>query len=193
MKDDTTMILTRKDSIDLKDDRVLRELFHRYFPRLRVLATRFLRDEMLAADIVQEAFLYMWQKAPHLDGEESCKAYLYHCVKNKCLNYLRDHRRELRSEELHEGIEDDFRVDHWIIEGEIKARVLEEINKLPEVHRDIMLLRLEGNSFEEISRVLHLNINTLKTYRKQIYRDLRERLTDVGELVCAIVFGLLFY
>ena len=56
-----------------------------------------------------------------------------------------------------------------------------------------MLLRLEGNSFDEISRALHLNINTLKTYKKQIYRDLRVRLTDLGEFVVAFVLGGLLY
>lgn len=193
MKDDTAMIETKKDYIDLKDERVLREMFRKYFPRLRALATRLLRDEMLASDMVQEAFLYGWQKAPRLEGEAACKSYLYYCVRNKCLNYLRDHRQELAAEELQETLEDDFRVDHWIIENEVKARILEEIHRLPEVHRNIMLLRLEGNSFDEISRALHLNINTLKTYKKQIYRDLRVRLTDLGEFVVAFVLGGLLY
>ena len=46
-------------------------------------------------------------------------------------------------------------------------------------------MRLEGNSYEEISKELHLNINTLKTYKKQIYKDLRIRLKDLD--VCVLV------
>lgn len=177
--------------IDLRDERTLRRLFKGYFPRVRMLAFKILGDEMLAADMSQEAFLYMWGKAPALESEEAFKVYLYHCVKNKCLNYLRDHERELRAEELSEVVEDDFRVDHWIIESELKARVLEEIRRLPEVQRDIMLLRLDGNSYDEISQMLHLNLNTLKTYKKQVYRVLRDRLSDVREVVLVILFLVL--
>lgn len=176
--------------IELRDERVLRGIFKKYFSRAKAFAIRFLRDEMLAADMVQESFLYMWQKAPVLNDERAFKVYLYHVVKNKCLNYIRDHRVELETCDLQESMEDETRVDEWVIENELKARLLEEINRLPDVRRDIMLLRLEGNSYEEISRELHLNINTLKTYKKQAYRELRERLTDVGRL---LVFVLLFF
>lgn len=113
-------------------------------------------------------------------------------MKNKCLNYLRDHERELRAEEPGEDIEDDSRADHWLIESELKARVLEEIRRLPDVQRDIMLLRLDGNSYDEISRMLHLNVNTLKTYKKQVYRALRERLSDVRCVVWFIILLMLF-
>ena len=57
---------------------------------------------------------------------------------------------------------------------------------------NIMTLRLEGNSYEEVARALRLNVNTLKTYKKQIYRTLRDRLADVREFVLAIVFIVLF-
>ena len=78
-----------------------------------------------------------------------------------------------------------MQVDYWIIENELRARILEEIDRLPDVRREIMLMRLEGNSYEEISKELHLNINTLKTYKKQIYKDLRIRLKDLD--VCVLV------
>ena len=191
---DTTEENTATGRIDLRDERTLRRVFDRHFPRIRDFAARLLGDGMLADDMAQEAFLYVWQKQPVLLGEDALKSYLYHCVKNKCLNYLRDNRRELETAELSEAaaVEDDFRVDHWLIESELKVRVLEEIQRLPDVQRDIMTLRLEGNSYEEIARALRLNVNTLKTYKKQVYRTLRDRLSDVRDFVLAVVFIVLF-
>lgn len=172
--------MKRKDDIiNLRDEQVLWKMFERYYARACVFAGRFLRDEMLAANLAQEAFLYMWQNALVMTNETAFKAYLYSCVKNKCLNYLRDHRVELQMVELEEGIADEVQIDHWIIENELRARILEEIERLPDVRREIMMMRLEGKSYEEISKELHLNINTLKTYKKQIYKELRIRLKDL--------------
>ena len=80
---------TASGRIDLRNERTLKRVFDQYFPRVREFAACFLGDGMLAADMAQEAFLYVWQKQPVLAGDEALKSYLYHCVKNKCLNYLR--------------------------------------------------------------------------------------------------------
>ncbi len=103
---------------------------------------------------------------------------------------MRDHRGTLQTVELRE-CEDDGQVDYWIIENELRARILEEIDRLPDVRREIMLMRLEGNSYEEISKELHLNINTLKTYKKQIYKDLRIRLKDLDVCVLVVLLSVL--
>lgn len=173
------------NGIDLRDERTFQELFRRFYPRVRLFAGRFLGDPMAVGDVVQEAFLYMWQQALRLPDEEAFKAYLYHCVKNKCLNYLRDCGRRGEMADLEEAAAEqaaeEWQADHWLIESELKARLLEEIDRLPEVRKEIMLMRLDGRSFEEISQELRLNINTLKTYKKQIYKELRFRLKDLEE------------
>ena len=102
---------------------------------------------------------------------------------------MRDHREDLNMEVLDERIEDEEKIDHWIIENELSARILHEIEKLPEIRKNIMLMRLDGHSYEEISKELNLNINTLKTHKKQAYRELRGYLSDLSEYV---MFALLF-
>lgn len=180
-------------AINLQDERVLQEMFKRFYAQVCLFAGRFLPDDVVA-DIVQEAFLYMWQHVPVLSGEEAFKSYLYHYVKSKCLNYLRDHRTDMKMEALDEQMEDEDKIDHWIIENELSARILHEIERLPEVRKNIMLMRLEGHSYEEISQELNLNINTLKTHKKQAYRELRGRLADLSEYVLiALLFSTLCF
>lgn len=180
-------------TINLQDEKVLQEMFKRFYAQACLFAGRFLPEDVVV-DIVQEAFLYMWQNVPVLSGEEAFKSYLYSYVKSKCLNYLRDHRTDLKMEALDEQIEDDEQIDHWIIENELSARILQEIEKLPDVRKNIMLMRLEGHSYEEISKELNLNINTLKTHKKQAYRELRGRLADLSEYVLiALLFTTLCF
>ncbi len=180
-------------TINLRDERVLQEMFKRFYAQACLFAGRFLPDDVVT-DIVQEAFLYMWQNIPVLSGEEAFKSYLYHYVKSRSLNYLRDHRTDLKMEALDEKIEDDDKIEHWIIENELSARILHEIEELPEIRRNIMMMRLEGHSYDEISKELNLNINTLKTHKKQAYRELRGRLADIGEyILIAILFAALYF
>lgn len=80
--------------------------------------------------------------------------------------------------ELEDVFVDEISIDHLVIENELKAKILEEINKLSDVKRDIMLLRMKGCSYDEISEELSLSINTVKTHKKQAYKDLKVHLAD---------------
>lgn len=174
--------------IDLKDPRIFEAVFDIYYARVYSFALKLLEDDMASADVVQEAFLYMWQNVSYFSNVSSFKCYLYNCVKNKCLNYLRVERRQ---EVLQDVYIDEVQVEHLIIEQELRGRILEEINKLPGTKREIMLLRLEGNSYDEISEALQLSINTIKTHKKQAYRDLKIGLSDCEKYINLFVFVVL--
>ena len=173
--------------IDLKDTQIFKAIFNMFYPRADTFTLKLLRDEVISADITQEAFLYMWEKAYRFPDMMSFKSYLYSCLKNKTLNYIRDHKVERNMEELKDVFVDDILVDHLIIEHELKARILEEINKLSDVKRDIMLLRMEGYSYDEISEELSLSINTVKTHKKQAYKDLKLHLSDYNQCLLVLI------
>ena len=173
--------------IDLKDTQIFKAIFNMFYPRAYTFTLKLLRDEVISADITQEAFLYMWEKAYRFPDMMSFKSYLYSCLKNKTLNYIRDHKVERNMEELKDVFVDDILVDHLIIEHELKARILEEINKLSDVKRDIMLLRMEGYSYDESSEELSLSINTVKTHKKQAYKDLKLHLSDYNQCLLVLI------
>ena len=173
--------------IDLKVTQIFKAIFNMFYPRAYTFTLKLLRDEVISADITQEAFLYMWEKAYRFPDMMSFKSYLYSCLKNKTLNYIRDHKVERNMEELKDVFVDDILVDHLIIEHELKARILEEINKLSDVKRDIMLLRMEGYSYDEISEELSLSINTVKTHKKQAYKDLKLHLSDYNQCLLVLI------
>lgn len=90
-------------------------------------------------------------------------------------------------EELEDIFVDEVSIDHLVIEHELKAKILEEINKLSDVKRDIMLLRMKGYSYDEISEELSLSINTVKTHKKQAYKDLKVPLSDYNQCLLVLV------
>ena len=107
---------------------------------------------------------------------------MYSTLKNKCLNHLRDRIKTRELEEIHGMTVDQVAIDHLMIEQELKSRLLHEINKLPDMKREIMLMRLEEESFEEIAEKLNLSVNTVKAHKKEAYKRLRIGLSDCGKL-----------
>ena len=90
-------------------------------------------------------------------------------------------------QELKDVFVDEVDIDHLIIKQELKARILDEVNRLGGVKRDVILLRLEGYSYDEISEELGLSINTVKTHKKQAYKDLRIHLSDYNQCVFMLI------
>ena len=179
--------------IDLKDTQIFKAVFNMFYPRAYTFTLNLLQDEGISADITQEAFLYMWEKAFRFPDLLSFKSYLYHCLKNKALNYIRDHKVERGMQELKDVFVDEVNIDHLIIKQELKARILEEVNRLSGVKRDVILLRLEGYSYDEISEELGLSLNTIKTHKKQAYKDLRIHLSDYNQCLFVLIIALVIY
>lgn len=179
--------------IEVRDRKVFRLLFDTFFPRACFFAGRLLNDQEAGADVAQEAFMAIWQKGECFANVQVFKAYLYMTLRNKCLNILRDRPALTDVEGAKELVSDDVRVDYLMMQQEVKGRILAEINKLPGIKRDIMMLRLEGKSFEDISVELGLSLNTVKTHKKDSYKQLRvglsgnERLT----MMCVVALGVL--
>ncbi|MCB6974907.1 sigma-70 family RNA polymerase sigma factor [Butyricimonas synergistica] len=173
--------------IDLKDTRIFKAVFNMFYPRAYTFVLKLIKNENISADLTQDAFLYMWEKAYCFPNILTFKSYLYSCLKNKSLNYMRDHKVEMEMLGLRESYVDEIDVNHLIIEQELKARILDEVNRLGGVKRDVILLRLEGYSYDEISEELGLSINTVKTHKKQAYKDLRIHLSDYNQYVLMLV------
>lgn len=180
--------------IEVREPQVFRLLFDTFYPRACLFASKLVKSRDVGADIAQETFLYIWQNTKNFPHVQAFKSYLYTTLKCKCLNYIRDYHMVADVNELKETVADERNEECLIIEQELKARILQEINKLPEMKREIMMLRLAGKQYEEISAQLHLSINTVKAHKKESHRQLRIGLSDCEKLVLMVMvfFSLLF-
>lgn len=72
-----------------------KKLFDSYFPSLCVFANKFVKDEDLSKDIVQEVFVKIWNKVDEFESEKSMKVYFYLSTKNACFDSLKRRRKEM--------------------------------------------------------------------------------------------------
>ena len=63
-------------------------LFQQYYERLVLFAESYVGDMMIAEDMVQDVFLTILSR-PDFADVGYARAYLYSCVRNNCVNYLR--------------------------------------------------------------------------------------------------------
>lgn len=121
-----------------------------------------LRDSEKARDVVQDAFLKMWEKASDISFEKA-KSYLYTAAYHTMIDLI---RKEGRETELTEAYENSYGYSHGYSDlGEV---LQEALKRLPAVQKSAVLLRdYEGYSYDEIGEILNLNESQVKVY---IYR-----------------------
>ena len=160
------------------------QLFFEYQPRLVRFAVRYLEEEA-AEDIVQNAFLKLWEKREEVKLD-NIQSLLFQMVRNECLNELK-HRTVIGTESLDglmevEGSEQlywqDFApdADAVLIGDELQQQIDEALTHVSDKSREIFLMsRQQELKPKEIAEQLgitrqavekHINaaLDALRTY-----------------------------
>lgn len=118
---------------------------------------RILRDSEKARDMVQQIVCTLWDKRNSLHTVENKQAYIMRITKNACLDKLRTQKFTTQLKQYHQVTEPGYERQENI------DLIKTEISKLPEKQRLIIELRdIEGFSFESISEMLDLSVNTIR-------------------------------
>jgi len=174
------------NGIDKHIGRVMNEaayelLFRTNFKGLCFFAQKYVKDFETAKEIVQDAFVILWEKRAGMDTDRSVKSYLTTTIHNKCHNYLRDNRK-FNSEIL--SIENLVQPDGYaqadkLVEVELTAEIKKAINELPEKCRQIFLMsRNENLKYHEIADKLEISVKTVETQMSKALQHMRLRLAE---------------
>lgn len=122
-----------------------------------------------AEEIVQEAFLRAYKKAPEFESEEHEKAWLIRVTVNLCLSRLRSPWRK-RTERL---------LDSYPASEPEQHELLEQIMALPARHRTVIhLFYYEGYSIKDISGLTGQKESTVKSYLTRARQRLKSVLKE---------------
>lgn len=75
------------NKLNAGDRKALETIFRLFYPRLTRYAQHYLADPDAAQDIVQELFVYLWERRGNIRSA-SLSALLLVSVRNRCLNYI---------------------------------------------------------------------------------------------------------
>jgi RNA polymerase sigma-70 factor (ECF subfamily) len=170
------------------------------------LVYRMVNDPADAADTTQEVFLKVFRGMHHFHGESSLKTWIYRIALHEASNrrrwWFRHKARELSIESDNEtqggesGTARECLVDDSespfdnVAHAEVRARVEEELHKVPEPYKTTLILRdLEEMSYEEIAEITEVSLGTVKSRLTRGREALKQRLTPyIRE--CASELGL---
>lgn len=167
------------------DDLALHELMRRKTTRLVQLATRLVGDREDARDIVQIAFLRIWDSRRRFDSRYSPNTWIYRIVSNLAIDHLRSRASRLRSLQS-------FQLHHEHQRGEAAARQLDSLSArevrgvfqelaatLSEKQRAVFVLReMEGLKGREIAAILGIRPSTVRNHLFNSRKLLREELLE---------------
>lgn len=170
-----------QDFIDGKDY-AFKEIYERYVSGLRYFGNKYLPDEQLIEDILQDTFVSLWKNKKRFCNKLMIKSFLYTGVKNRCLNHL---RHEKIKQKYAEGFEEEPQESFLekVIETELFEMLHRLFEELPPACKEVYQLSLEGKKHEEIARQLNISINTVKKYKNNANHYMRRRIKDFNLLL----------
>lgn len=163
------------------DPEAFEALFHQYHAPLCAFAYRYLEARDLAEEIVQEVFLFVWERRETWQVRTTVRGYLFTAVRNAAVSYLR-HERVVRrrAPEVREVLVAAASVPETEPGGETIAAVQQAIGRLPARCRLAFTLhREQGLTYTEVAEVLAISPRTVEVQIGRALKALRLALAHL--------------
>ena len=177
------------------DTQSFEELVSRYRDRVYARAFSIMRNEDLAIDLSQNAWIKAWQRLEQFHGDARFVTWLNRIITNLCIDELRRQKR-LKTDSIEEIQEDtgpvenrmeiqDFDPIAKLNQQELRERIDDAMDKLSVNHRTVLLLyEYEQLEYKQIADQMDTTIGTVMSRlfyaRKKMASLLGEALKKDG-------------
>lgn len=164
-------------------------VFKYYYSGLVVYADQIIKNTSVSEDIVQSIFLKLWENRESIEIR-SLHAYFTQCVKNRCIDYIRNQQVRQRFDNQGDHVEAvDFEDDFWI-KTELSELIESAIEDLPPRCQEIFRMsRYDNLKISEIANKLNISKRTVETQISKALKIMRIRLIDYISLIIFYFFS----
>lgn len=148
------------------------KLVKEYEQTIYAVCYMFSRDAEDVDDLHQEILLRLWQGFDGFEGRSNIKTWIYRVALNYCINFSNKRKRE---QARHKAANESDTADSDLEKRMQIKQLYQRINKLGLVDRSVVLLWLEGLSYEEIGAILGISVKNVSFKLVRI----KERLKNV--------------
>ncbi len=188
-----------------KGDRdALALIFTAYYPLLHHYGLQISRDSALTEDLLQDFFLYLYERRENLSDLDSPRAYLFTSFRRMLLRKLKSASQQSVALDEVSGAQPfvQFSVEELQIKGEeatFRVDILiRTLNKLPGRQREVIYLRYYNDmSLTEIAEVMSITYQGVANTLQKAFNVLRKdvnvlKMRELGILLVAMAMGLSF-
>ncbi len=173
------------------DDAAFALLYQQYAPVLVDYAAKRLTSLDEAQDLIQDLFVYIWERRSALDINQSVKAYLFLGLNRRIINHYRKDAYRSRYADQLKAMEERFFFgpDAFLEAKEMQRIVSDTLDGMPKKVQEIYRLsREEHLSNAEIAKRLGISEQTVKNQLSTAVTLLRKRLKLIGIVVVGGLF-----
>lgn len=171
-------IRERDTDEDRAASRRLGAIFRAHYSELQAVVLRYVRTRALAEEIIQDAFLAVWQRRFAWTPEMDLKAYVFQTAHNRALNHIRRDRIEIDWQQLVAARREEWGVSQYAVDAHDAADVDEMVELVqravlslpPRVQRTIVLRLQYHLTNAEIAEVMGVSV---KAVERNITRGLK--------------------
>ncbi len=167
------------DLLKFGDQVAFTEIYNRFKGLLYIYACKITGDEDIAEDLVQDIFIYVWDKRETINFTTSISSYLYSAVRYRFFDLV--DKQKVRADYVQalqlfidQG---EYLTDNYILEKELAATIEKEVSNLPAKMRAVFLLSRNKNmSNKEIAVQLDISEKTVKNQLSTALKTLKVKL-----------------
>lgn len=153
------------------------ELYYRYSARIYGNLKKLLKSDELAEEFLQEVFVKVWDKRNNIDVEKSFRSYLFRISENMVFDFFRKAARDKKLQDHLISVATEYysHIEESLCINEDMAILSKAIDQLPPKRRHIfMLCKIEGKSYEEVSKELGISVSTINDHIVKASRSVKE-------------------
>ena len=134
-----------------------------------------------AEDLIQKAFVYIWENRSGIDQTKSLRAYLFRIAYTRMLNLFRDHSKFDTNKEIPDIAYNDQTADASINRKELNKTIEKAISSMPEKRQEVFrLCFLQEFTYKEAAETLEVSVKTIENHMGLALKDLRNSLSEAA-------------
>jgi RNA polymerase sigma-70 factor (family 1) len=161
-----------------------------YSQAMYMLCLRYTRNEDEAADILQDAFIKIYEKRAQFNPIYPLASWIKKIVMNEAINHLRLNKRFELIEDDHyfeAEEEEDFEIAN-LSDNRLMQALKQILNDLPDGYKMVFNMYVfENLKHQEIAEYLDISVNTSKSQLSKARKYLKKKLDEQGITRTAII------
>jgi RNA polymerase sigma-70 factor, ECF subfamily len=170
------------------DHKAFETIFNTYFKKLYVFAKEYVIDSETAREIVQEAFVKLWEVKENLRIDTNISAYLYAMVRNSSISFLKQVIVKKKYVEYSKLKYQRYMLNYYalvdessekLIYKELEGKIHDIIEHLPKKCKTVFeLSRFKELKHKEIASQLNISVKTVENHIAEALKRIHVQLAE---------------